>query len=162
MIAVHTAQVTSSAGLHTLCEEHGNAHNIGRSSTAMSSYIQRNHVSDEKRNMLQMLTLRVCATWVGMAPDDVQHIHTAMQKMGHGGSKTEVSWERLDTSGGGDSRWLSTPINMPGGVFVLLREIFSLRFCSHATSAFKPCIFFCNCCSISLAGQCGWLLIANG
>jgi len=65
-----------------------------------------------------------------------------------GGScpETEVSWEIFDASGGGDSGRLSTPIDMPGeGVFALLRDIFSLRFCSRAISAFKPRIFFCNC-----------------
>ena len=65
-----------------------------------------------------------------------------------GGScpETDVSWERLDASGGGDSGRLSTPIDMPGeGVFALLRDIFSLRFCSREISAFKPSIFFCNC-----------------
>jgi len=65
-----------------------------------------------------------------------------------GGScpETDVSWERFDASGGGDSGRLSTPIDTPGeGVFVLLRDIFSLRFCSREISAFNPSIFFCNC-----------------
>lgn len=65
-----------------------------------------------------------------------------------GGScpETDVSWERFDASGGGDSGRLSTPIDTPGeGEFVLFRDIFSLRFCSREISAFKPCIFFCNC-----------------
>ena len=65
-----------------------------------------------------------------------------------GGScpETDVSCERFDDSGGGDNGRLSTPIDTPGeGVFVLLRDIFSLRFCSRPISAFKPSIFFCNC-----------------
>jgi len=62
-----------------------------------------------------------------------------------GGScpETEVSWESVEASGGGERGRLSTPIDMPGeGVFALLRDIFSLRFCSRAISAFKPRIFF--------------------